>query len=56
MFCDDCGNLLEANSSTQKTKLTCEVCHAECEGICPFPENRENAHCVNMPLQTPLTR
>jgi len=31
VFCTDCGNLLETNTS-RKTYLTCEVCGAQNKG------------------------
>jgi ribosomal protein S27E len=32
VFCTDCGNLLETNTS-RKTYLTCEVCGAQNKGV-----------------------
>ena len=35
LFCNDCGNLLERATSTQKATVTCDVCGAKCKGKSP---------------------
>ncbi len=32
MFCDDCGNLLDATSSHDRAELVCDACGATCKG------------------------
>lgn len=36
VFCDVCGNLLDANTDSTKTMLKCDACGADCKGT-PYP-------------------
>lgn len=63
VFCDQCGNLLEANTDSNKTMLTCEQCGAECKGAyfsMLFPSTGHAGlttfHCTDEAVKIVVTR